>query len=159
MNERARPIAAPWASLFLCGCGLCSLFISAYRFLHPEEVPLVTHEGGAFRFSNPAILEHGITVEQYAAHYGIDPLTVRAMCLSGQIKGTCTYEAVTRQWIIPGEALGDMLTVSDVAARQQVAERTVRDWIAAGRIHPQPVKIAREWHIPRHYRLDPPKTP
>lgn len=155
MTDRPRPLAATWASLFLCGCGLCSLFVSAYRFRHPDEVPLVTTEGGSFRFSNPAALEHGITVEQYAAHYGIDPLTVRAMCLSGQIKGAATYEAVTRQWIIPGAALGDMLTVAQVAAQQQVAERTIRDWIDARRIHPQPVKMGREWRIARDYRIEP----
>lgn len=47
------------------------------------------------------------------------------------------------------------VTTADVAAREHVTERAVLDWISAGRIHPQPVKVGKAWTIARNFRILP----
>lgn len=49
------------------------------------------------------------------------------------------------------------LTTAEVAKREQVSERTVTDWITAGRLVPPPTKEGKEWRISAQYRI-PPQT-
>lgn len=48
------------------------------------------------------------------------------------------------------------LTTAEVAARENIAERTLLTWIAEGRIVPPPDKSNRAWIIPANYRVQPP---
>lgn len=47
------------------------------------------------------------------------------------------------------------LTVSEVAEREQVSERTITDWISKGAIHPRPERDGRPWRIAADYRILP----
>ena len=47
------------------------------------------------------------------------------------------------------------LTVSEVAEREQVSERTITDWIGKGVIHPRPERDGRPWRIAADYRILP----
>ena len=47
------------------------------------------------------------------------------------------------------------LTVSEVAEREQVSERTITDWISKGVIHPRPERDGRPWGIAADYRILP----
>lgn len=49
----------------------------------------------------------------------------------------------------------DYVTTADIAAKEQVTERAVIDWIAAGRIEPPPVKNGKIWVIARNFRIMP----
>lgn len=49
----------------------------------------------------------------------------------------------------------DYVTTADIAAKEQVTERAVIDWIAAGRIEPPPVKNGKSWVIARNFRIMP----
>lgn len=49
----------------------------------------------------------------------------------------------------------DYLTVSQVAAREGKAERTIIEWIETGRIQPAPTKPSKEWIIAANYRITP----
>lgn len=49
----------------------------------------------------------------------------------------------------------DYLTVSEVAAREGKAERTIIEWIETGRIDPAPTKPSKEWIIAAEYRITP----
>jgi hypothetical protein len=49
----------------------------------------------------------------------------------------------------------DYVTTADIAAKEQVTERAVIDWIAAGRIEPPPVKSGKSWVIARNFRIMP----
>ncbi len=49
----------------------------------------------------------------------------------------------------------DYVTTADIAAKEQVTERAVIDWIAAGRIEPPPVKNGKSWGIARNFRIMP----
>lgn len=53
------------------------------------------------------------------------------------------------------ETARDYLTVSEVAAREGKAERTIIEWIETGRIQPQPTKPSKEWIIAANYRITP----
>lgn len=152
------PPPDPWRRLpgfFTCTCALIGLAIIWHRSRHPLEVPSVTSEGTFFHFDNPQALRNCLTVEQYAALYNLDPVTVRALCASGAIKGAVTFNVQARHWLIPASAIHS-LRVADLAAAHGVSDRTIRDWIDAGRISPAPVKLNREWHIDPNYQLSPP---
>ncbi len=47
------------------------------------------------------------------------------------------------------------LTVAEVAAKEGKAERTILDWIEAGRVEPMPVKSAKSWVVAADYRILP----
>ena len=47
------------------------------------------------------------------------------------------------------------LTVSEVAERERVSERTVTDWIGKGVIQPRPERDGRPWRIAVDYRILP----
>jgi hypothetical protein len=49
----------------------------------------------------------------------------------------------------------DYVTTADIAAKEQVTERAVIDWIAAGRIEPPPVKTGKSWVIAKNFRIVP----
>ena len=49
----------------------------------------------------------------------------------------------------------EYLTVAEVALRENVAERTITDWIAKGRIEPLPMKKGKEYTIAAEYRVLP----
>jgi hypothetical protein len=49
----------------------------------------------------------------------------------------------------------DYVTTADIAAKEQVTERAVIDWIAAGRIEPPPVKSGKSWVIAKNFRIVP----
>ena len=49
----------------------------------------------------------------------------------------------------------EYLTVAEVAKREGVAERTITDWIAKGRIEPMPMKQGKEYTIAEKYRILP----
>jgi hypothetical protein len=53
------------------------------------------------------------------------------------------------------ETSRDYVTTADVAAREQVTERAVIDWISAGRIEPMPVKSGKSWVIDKNFRIVP----
>ena len=50
-------------------------------------------------------------------------------------------------------AASPWLTTTEVAARENIARRTLIDWIASSRIHPPPHKSSRTWHIPANYEI------
>lgn len=47
-------------------------------------------------------------------------------------------------------------TTADVAREEEVAERTVVEWIASGMISPPPTKQGKAWMIAENYRIVPP---
>ena len=49
----------------------------------------------------------------------------------------------------------DYVTTADIAKQEQVTERAVLDWIAAGKIQPMPVKTGKGWAIARDFRIIP----
>jgi hypothetical protein len=49
----------------------------------------------------------------------------------------------------------DYVTTADIAKQEQVTERAVIDWIAAGRITPEPVKQGKSWAIAKNFRILP----
>jgi hypothetical protein len=49
----------------------------------------------------------------------------------------------------------DYVTTADIAAKEQVTERAVIDWIAEGRIEPPPVKSGKSWVIAKNFRIVP----
>lgn len=49
----------------------------------------------------------------------------------------------------------DYFTTADVAAREQVSERTVTEWINEGRLEPAPVKAGKAWAIAKTFRILP----
>lgn len=53
------------------------------------------------------------------------------------------------------ESARDYITTSDIAARENVTEREVLDWIASGRIEPMPVKEGKSWVIAKNFRIVP----
>lgn len=53
------------------------------------------------------------------------------------------------------ETSRDYLTTADIAAKEQVTERAVIDWIAEGRIDPMPVKSGKQWVIAKNFRIVP----
>lgn len=52
----------------------------------------------------------------------------------------------------------DYVTTADIAARENVTERAVLDWIASGRIEPMPVKEGKSWVIAKNFRIVPNDT-
>lgn len=147
-------ILSRFTALFVMVCSTVSTFFIIHRTRNPLPVPAVKEELTLWKYENPGELRHAITIEQYATLYNIDTETVRALCASGAIRGAQTFEVHCRQWLIPADAAVS-ISVADVAAAHRVAERTVRDWIDAGRITPPPVKINREWRISPSYQLQP----
>jgi len=53
------------------------------------------------------------------------------------------------------ETARDYVTTADIAKQEQVTERAVLDWIAAGKIQPMPVKSGKSWAIARNFRIIP----
>jgi len=53
------------------------------------------------------------------------------------------------------ESARDYVTTADIAAKEQVTERAVLDWIAAGRIEPMPKKEGKAWVIAKNFRIVP----
>lgn len=153
MKNESR-ILSRFTALFVMVCSTVSTLYIIHRTRNPLPVPPVKQEDTFWKYENPSDLRQAITIEQYAALYNIDTETVRALCASGTIRGVQTFEVHCRQWLIPADAAVS-ISVADVAAAHRVAERTVRDWIDAGRIDPPPVKIAREWRISPSYQLKP----
>jgi hypothetical protein len=49
----------------------------------------------------------------------------------------------------------EYLTTADIAAREKVTERAVTEWIAQGRITPEPVKQGKAWVIAKNFRILP----
>lgn len=49
----------------------------------------------------------------------------------------------------------DYFLVSEVATREGKSERTIIEWIEAGRIQPAPSKEGKEWRISESYRIPP----
>lgn len=143
-----------FVQLLTVSLAAAAFWMNLYRVRNPPPVPAVTVEGNTFHFPNPTAINGALTVEQYATLYNLDPLTVRALCVSGQIAGAQCADSYIRHWLIPGTTAYP-LTVSDLATAHGVADRTIRDWIDAGRISPAPVKINREWHIPAKYTIKP----
>jgi len=54
-----------------------------------------------------------------------------------------------------GTSHRDYYLVSEVAIREGKAERTIIEWIEAGRIQPAPTKEGKEWRIAASYRIPP----
>jgi hypothetical protein len=55
----------------------------------------------------------------------------------------------------PDDSRKTFLTTADVATRENIAERTVLEWIEQNRLAPAPEKSGRSWVIPVHYRILP----
>lgn len=63
----------------------------------------------------------------------------------GQAKSDTTPMLTAREY----------LTTADIAAREKVTERAVTEWIAQGRITPEPVKQGKAWVIAKNFRILP----
>jgi hypothetical protein len=71
----------------------------------------------------------------------------------GNINGASINVSKTAEDL--AESAREFLTVSEVAEAEGKSDRTILDWIEAGRIHPAPIKTAKEWQISADYRIPP----
>jgi hypothetical protein len=73
-----------------------------------------------------------------------------------QSTSVITSEAAARTaGALPSTSHRDYYLVSEVALREGKSERTIIEWIEAGRIQPTPVKTGKEWRIAEEYRIPP----
>jgi hypothetical protein len=72
-----------------------------------------------------------------------------------QSTSVITSDAAQAIGSLPTTSRRDYLLVSEVATREGKAERTIIEWIEAGRIQPAPTKNGKEWRISAEYRIPP----
>lgn len=82
----------------------------------------------------------------------------QAPTASHQSTSVITSDAAKVSDTSPPGTRRDYLLVSEVALREGKSERTITDWIEAGRIQPAPIKEGKEWRISAEYRIPPQLT-
>ena len=75
-----------------------------------------------------------------------------------QSTSVITSDAAQAIGSLPTSSRRDYLLVSEVASREGKSDRTILEWIEAGRIQPAPTKDGKEWRISAEYRIPPQMT-
>ncbi len=91
-----------------------------------------------------ALALFNLVINKPAAHAG-----------STQSTSVITSDEAKSIGAMQGTSHRDYYLVSEVAIREGKAERTIIEWIEAGRIQPAPTKEGKEWRIAASYRIPP----